>query len=50
MQLSEKQVIYIQTCMKCFEHENFIIDTDEIKTISAEKFVNRLKEIVEKDQ
>ena len=42
----DKQVIYIQTCMKCLEHQNFIIDTERINTSPADKLINRLKEIV----
>ena len=44
----DKQVIYIQTGMKCLEHQNFIIDTEHIKTSPADRFVNRLKDIVDK--
>ena len=44
----EKQIIYIQSCMKCFDTNNFIINTEKIKTSPAERFVNRLNEIVAK--
>lgn len=44
----DKQIIYIQTCMKCFDTKNFIINAEKIKTSLAERFVNRLNEIVEK--
>ena len=36
--------------MKCFDTNNFIIYTEKIKTSPAERFVNRLNEIVEKNQ
>ena len=44
----DKQIIYIQSYMKCFDMNNFIINTEKIKISPAERFVNRLNEIVEK--
>ena len=34
--------------MKCFDTKNFIINTEDIKTSTVERFVNRLNEIVAK--
>ena len=34
--------------MKCFDTKNFIINTEKIKASPAERFVNRLNEIVAK--
>lgn len=41
-------MIYIQTCMKCFNTKNFIINTEPIKASPDDKFINRLNEVVAK--